>query len=77
MNEESTITERGQITLPKDIRDRYAFRPGTKVRFEVTAQGIMLTKVSAATEAVHKVFGVLKGKENTDHYITSIRGKVE
>ncbi len=77
MNNESTITERGQITLPKEIRDRFALKPGTRIKFEITTKGIIITKAVSAREAIESVVGILKKPIDTDAYIESIRGKVE
>ncbi|MBI4411110.1 MAG: AbrB/MazE/SpoVT family DNA-binding domain-containing protein [Deltaproteobacteria bacterium] len=77
MNSESTITERGQITLPKSLRDRFALKPGTKVKFEATSKGIVLSKATSVREAVEGVYGILKESADTDAYIESIRGKAE
>ncbi|MGN6601053.1 MAG: AbrB/MazE/SpoVT family DNA-binding domain-containing protein [Ginsengibacter sp.] len=32
----SVITTKGQIVIPKDIREKYKLKPGTKVYFEET-----------------------------------------
>ena len=38
------VTEKGQVTIPKDIRDRLAIRPGSEVDFVVSEEGVMLVK---------------------------------
>lgn len=36
---ESTVTSKGQITLPKPIRQRLGIQTGTRIRFLVDARG--------------------------------------
>ena len=33
------VTRKGQVTIPKPVRDRLGIRPGTKVEFELTEDG--------------------------------------
>ena len=39
------VTEKGQVTIPKPIRDRLAIEPGSEVDFVVSEEGVMLVKV--------------------------------
>lgn len=39
MKHESSLTSKGQVTIPKDIRDALGLKPGQKVRFELDAAG--------------------------------------
>lgn len=41
------VTSKGQVTIPKDIRDRAGIRPGTEVEFELRDSEIRLIKVEA------------------------------
>lgn len=34
-----TVTSKGQVTIPKPVRDRLGINPGSKVDFEVTDDG--------------------------------------
>lgn len=43
----SVLTTKGQIVIPKGLRDKYKLSPGTKVFFEETAEGIILKHVDA------------------------------
>ena len=38
------IGERGQVTVPKRIRDRFGLRPATEVEFQVVKGAIVLNK---------------------------------
>jgi antitoxin PrlF len=35
----STLTRKGQTTIPKDIRERLGLKPGDKIKFTVNADG--------------------------------------
>lgn len=43
----STVTDKGQITLPKAIRDRLGIRPGSKLSFEVQPDDTLKVRVLA------------------------------
>lgn len=51
------MTSKGQITLPKEIRDRLGLRPGDRVRFRETADGAIV--VEAETTDLLDLFGAL------------------
>lgn len=53
----STVTDKGQVTLPKAIRDRLGIRPGTRVDFEVQGDGTL--KVRVLTRGAAGLFGLL------------------
>ena len=36
---EATVTSKGQITLPKSLRDRMGLKRGSRIRFRVDADG--------------------------------------
>ena len=45
----STITVKGQVTLPKDLRDAAGLNPGDKVEFILNAAGgIVVSKPGVA-----------------------------
>ena len=69
------IGERGQITIPKSIRDKYGLLPNIEVDFIPDKDGVLLKKKSHKTSPVQKVFGILNKKQNTDDYIEDIRGR--
>ena len=41
------LTTKGQIVIPKKLRDKYKLNPGTRVLFEETDEGIILKQVDA------------------------------
>ena len=44
MIEESKISKKGQITIPKDVREKLGLKVGDKVIFESITQGILIRK---------------------------------
>ena len=53
----STVTDKGQVTLPKAIRDRLGIRPGTKLDFELDADGTL--RVRVLTRGSGGLYGLL------------------
>ena len=42
----TTVTSKGQVTIPKRVRDRLAIGPGSRVEFELTPAGqVVILKV--------------------------------
>ena len=73
----STISAKGQITVPKAVRDKLGLRPGARVEFELTPDGALLRKGRrGGVRAVDRVLGILKRDVSTDALITEMRGPV-
>lgn len=53
----SKVTSKGQITLPKLVRDRLGLRVGDRVRFRETAEGAVV--VEPETADLMDLFGAL------------------
>ena len=69
------VSERGQITIPKAIRDRLGFHPNTEVELEVTEKGVLIRKRSQGQHPVDEVLGVLGRPSDTELYIEEVRGR--
>lgn len=54
----STVTDKGQVTLPKAIRDRLGIKPGTRIDFEVLADDTLQARV--LTRGSSRLFGLLQ-----------------
>lgn len=77
MKSESVISERGQVTLPKRLRERLGLAPGTRVVFEPSASGLLVRKTAGGSGPLREVYGTLKDGIKTDAYLRRLRGKVE
>nr|VFJ75836.1 MAG: looped-hinge helix DNA binding domain-containing protein, AbrB family [Candidatus Kentron sp. FW] len=53
----AAVTSKGQITIPKSVRDALHLQVGDRVAFVVHGQGALLTPIS---KSVDEVFGMLK-----------------
>ncbi|CAN5199460.1 hypothetical protein BH20ACT22_BH20ACT22_14820 [soil metagenome] len=69
----SRVSEKGQITIPKRLRDRLGIRPGTDLDWQEHQGRLIATKVSAR-DPVDAVYGVLKLKRPTDELLAELRG---
>ncbi|MCL5103250.1 MAG: AbrB/MazE/SpoVT family DNA-binding domain-containing protein [Armatimonadetes bacterium] len=71
------IGERGQVTIPKGLRDRYGLQPDTDVDFIDEGNCIRIVKRSDGAKRVAKLRGTikLKGAASVDEYIEEIRGR--
>jgi AbrB family looped-hinge helix DNA binding protein len=69
----SKVAERGQVTIPKALRDRLGVVPGTVLEFTEEGGRLVAVKISPA-DPVAKVYGCLGGKFETDAFMAEIRG---
>jgi len=57
----NTVTSKGQVTIPKPVRDRLGIEPGAAVEFELAEDGrVVLTKVGG--ERPLSRFAALRGR---------------
>lgn len=70
----TTVSEKGQITIPKRLRDRLGLRPGTILDFEED-RGRLVGRKLAAADALDELYGILTlPPGGTDAFIREIRG---
>ena len=69
------ISERGQVTIPKALRDRFGMNHNVEVEMSPTANGILIHKRTAAEHPVDSVYALLGDGGNTDDYLDEIRGR--
>ncbi len=74
------ISERGQITIPKPLRDRFRMHRNVEVEISPTREGLLIRKRTKAQHPVDRVYGIL-GKDalgkkvSVDEYIEETRGE--
>ena len=69
------ISERGQITIPKRLRDRFGMHHDVEVEITPTEQGLLIQKRATAQHPVERIYGILDIGSDTDGYIEEIRGR--
>ncbi|MBU0611125.1 MAG: AbrB/MazE/SpoVT family DNA-binding domain-containing protein [Armatimonadetes bacterium] len=69
------ITERGTVTIPKRLRERYGFGADVDVEFVEGDKGLIIRKMTKGQHPVDRVRGILKGPFDIDAYIEEIRGR--
>ena len=69
------ISERGQITIPKVLRDRFGMNHNVEVEITPTSKGLLIHKRAAAEHPVERVYAVLGRGGDTDEYLEEIRGR--
>ncbi len=75
---QTTLTEKGQITIPVKIRRRLGLVPGQKLEFDESSGFIKAIK-AVSREKMESVRGCLKDKlcESVHAYLEKTRGKVD
>ena len=69
------ISERGQITIPKVLREKFGLNPNIEVDMTPTIDGILVRKRTQSEHPVDRVYGILNRPADTDDYIEEIRGR--
>jgi antitoxin PrlF len=71
----TTVSEKGQVTIPKAIRDKLGLRPGTVLDF-VAMEGKLIGVKKEQDDRMGKWLGKgsLPGGLPVDDYLRSVRG---
>lgn len=69
------ISERGQITIPKGLRERFGLNHNIEVELTPTEAGLLIQKRTVAQHPVESVFAILGDDLDSDEYIEEIRGR--
>jgi len=73
---EATVAERGQITLPKAVRDALGLVKGTQLKVELDGGRIILRKnVDEAISRLRGRFKLADGHATTDEALRALRGR--
>jgi AbrB family looped-hinge helix DNA binding protein len=60
--ETTSVTSKGQVTIPKPLRQQFGLRQGSKVKFVVIGDRVEMRIVSTPAALPASGFGMLKSK---------------
>lgn len=70
----STISSKGQITVPAKIREKLGLVPGTEVEFVLRENGVFLRKGTRNVHPVDRAFGLIELSAPVDEILAEMRG---
>lgn len=70
------VSEKGQITVPKPLRDRLGIRAGDELDL-VYESGRLVASKAVADDPVASVYGILGTNLDTDDLVQRLRGPVD
>jgi len=68
------VAERGQVTIPKRLRERLGIRPGTVLEFRED-EGRLVVEKEELADVVDRVYGALGKGRSTDAIVDELRGE--
>lgn len=69
----SRVGERGQVTIPKVMRERLGIRSGAQVEFEEHEDFLLLRKMDDS-DALESLRGLVDWRGSVDEYLVETRG---
>lgn len=70
----TTVSEKGQITIPKAVRTKLGIRPGTVLELEAE-RGRLIARKAGGRDAVDELYGSMPMGEPVDDYLERTRGR--
>jgi AbrB family looped-hinge helix DNA binding protein len=71
----TTMTSKGQVTIPKRMRQTLGLKPGSDVAFDLVNGQVVVKKAGKLGKSrFAKVRGTLKDRLSTDQILTLLRG---
>jgi AbrB family looped-hinge helix DNA binding protein len=70
----AVVSEKGQVTIPKKLRDRLGITPGAVLEFREDA-GVLLATKASREDAIAAVFGIIDQDRTVDDLMEEMRGR--
>lgn len=72
----ATVSQKGQVTIPKHLRNRLGIKPGQVLDFTEESGKLVAKKLNAKDEdPIERLYGILGIGGSTDEWITELRGE--
>ncbi len=71
---QAKVAERGQVTIPKALRERLGITPGTILDFEADNGQLVAVKTEAIDE-LNALYGRFGRNRNTDELMAALRNE--
>jgi len=71
----TTVSEKGQITIPKALRVRLGLRKGQVLDVREDRGRLVMTKKRSSNDPFDKYFGIFKLGRRTDEIMKELRGE--
>jgi len=76
------MTQKGQVTIPKPLRDLYGLEHNAEVSFRAVQEGVLVYSAAAAKRDAHerafaRARGIAKRGRSTDDILRMTRGEPE
>ena len=68
------VTSKGQVTIPKELRDKIGINPGNYIVIKETETGYTINKY-IEDNCLKKYMGILKNETSSDKIIQELRGE--
>ena len=72
----TAVSEKGQVTIPKRLRDRLGIKHGQLLEFFEEGGKLVAIKKSV-TDSLDEVYGILKTRASSDRLIERLRGRAD
>jgi AbrB family looped-hinge helix DNA binding protein len=69
----ATVSEKGQVTIPKPLRDRLGIRPGQVLEFQEDS-GRLVARKAQTVDPLDELYGSIDLDRPTDQLIDELRG---
>lgn len=69
------VSEKGQVTIPKALRDRFGIRPGETLDFGEDGGRLVITKCS--DDGLESLVGIVSLGMSVDSFIEELRGPAD
>jgi len=71
----TSVTSKGQVTIPAEIRHHLGIKPGDRVRFSVASGGTV--SIEPAPSRIHEIFGAVKPMNESGDDLAGLRKSFE